>query len=489
MNSSLILALDIGTSSIRAGLFDTRANEIPETMIQIGRDPGLRQGETVIDADELFLQVVSLINDLIGRTGAKNIDYAATSAFWHSLLGIDHDNKATTSVFGWDETRPRSAVRSLRKDLDEDQVHRRTGCRLHASYWPAKILWLKEEKPDAFKNTAKWISFSDYIFLKLFGKTVTSVSMASGTGLFDIRKCAWDLPLLDYLGICEDHLPLVVEADRETFTLSGEYSERWGSLRGVKWFPAVGDGAANNIGVNCVENGRACLMVGTSGAMRVAFEGEVPGEIPPGLWCYRIDRRRIIIGGALSDGGGLYQWLKDNLQLDPIDKTTSNSIENSLPDAHGLTFMPFLAGERSTGYHDDAKGAIIGLTASSGSADIVRSALESVAYRFAAIYSQLNEVAEIREIYASGGALRDSAVWTQIICDVLGKDLHFPQIREASLRGAVLLASEASGQINHIADQGEADVKIFDFNPEYQAIYENGRKRHEDYYKIILNEF
>ena len=107
--------------------------------------------------------------------------------------------------------------------------------------------------------------------------------------------------------------------------------ERWGKLKNAKWFLAIGDGAANNIGANCLKKEKAALMIGTSGAMRVAFEGEVPEKIPFGLWCYRIDRKRIIIGGAFSDGGGLYFWLKKNFRLKKNDDKTEAKIEKRMP--------------------------------------------------------------------------------------------------------------------------------------------------------------
>ena len=149
----------------------------------------------------------------------------------------------------------------------------------------------------------------------------------------------------------------------------------------------------------------------------------------------------------MSDGGGLYRWLKDNFRLKKDDDQTEIEIEKRAPDGHGLTFLPFLAGERSTGYHETAHGAVLGLKTTTDTIDIVQAALESVAYRFAEIYDQLNDVAEIKEIIASGGALRESPVWTQIIADVLAQNMSLPDVREASSRGAVLLALETIGAI------------------------------------------
>jgi gluconokinase len=311
--------------------------------------------------------------------------------------------------------------------------------------------------------------------------------MASGTGIFDIRKCVWDKEVLDFLKIEKENLPEIA-GDRQTFQLNETYAKRWIKLKNAKWFQAIGDGAANNIGANCLTKNKAALMIGTSGAMRVAFAGEPPRKIPNGLWCYRIDRKRILIGGALSDGGGLYRWLKDTHKINDIDDIVEAEIKRRAPDSHGLTFLPFLAGERSTGYNENARGAILGLHSSTSAIEIVQAALESVAYRFAEIFDQLNDVVKIKQIIASGGALRESPLWTQIICDVLNQKMILPETREASSTGAVLLALEAIGEIENIADLKTPKGVTFESNSEKYKIYKKARERHKKFYELIVNE-
>jgi gluconokinase len=228
---------------------------------------------------------------------------------------------------------------------------------------------------------------------------------------------------------------------------------------------------------------QAALMVGTSGAMRVAYAGAPPKKIPDGLWCYRVDRKRVVIGGALSDGGGLYHWLKQNVKL---PKDAEEQIAKRAPDAHGLTFLPFLAGERSTGYHESAAGAVLGLTSATGSVDILQVALESVAYRFAEIFDQLNSVVRIKEIVASGGALRRSPVWTQIIADVLGHDLSMNDVQESSSRGACLLALESIGKMVNIEKFPESAKRTIKVTRDRTGLYRKARNRHADIYKLVI---
>ncbi len=490
MQKSFILALDIGTSSVRAALYDFAGNVLPATMVKNERQLKLTEdGGAEIDALEASQQVEKAIDDVLKK--AKNlggeIQYVAASAFWHSLVGVDKNGKPTTKVFGWADTRSRKQVAVLRENLDENKTHNRTGARFHSSYWTAKLLWLRQEQPKVFRQTARWLSFSDFLSLKFFGATATSVSMASGTGIFDIRKCIWDEEILKFLRLEKENLPEIVAEDSQTFQLNETDAKRWTKLKNARWFQAIGDGAANNIGANCLTENKAALMIGTSGAMRVAFACKLPRTIPNGLWCYRIDRKRILIGGALSDGGGLYRWLKDTHKINDIDDIVEAEIARRTPDSHGLTFLPFLAGERSTGYNENARGAILGLHSSTTAVEIVQAALESVAYRFAEIFDQLNDVCKIREIIASGGALRESPVWTQIICDVLNQKMSLPESREASSTGAVLLALETIGKIENIADLKTLKGAGFRPNAAKHKIYKKAQERHKKFYNLIVN--
>ncbi len=459
MTQKLILGLDIGTSSVRAALYDLTGDMMPATLVKNERAlETTDDGGSEIDAEVALRQVVKTIDEVLRQPAARTsqIAYVAPCAFWHSLVGVDKKGNPTTKVYGWADTRSGKYTRVLRKRFDETEVHNRTGARFHSSYWPAKLLWLRNELPDAFERTSLWLSFSDFVVLRLFGVATTSISMASGTGILDLRACGWDAKLVRFLGVNRSDLPLISDGPY-TFRLIEKFRDRWRRLKNAEWFPAIGDGAANNIGAGCVKSSTAGLMIGTSGAMRVVFEGDPPEDIPPGLWCYRIDRSRGIAGGALSDGGGLYAWLKELLKVDLPDDAIAQKMAERGADAHGLTLMPFFAGERSTGYHEDAAGSIAGLRTSHDAIDILQAAMESIAFRFAEVFDQIKQIAPVKKLVVSGGALEASAVWRQIVADVLGRDIEVFCGEEASMRGAVLLALESLGKIENIQKSFDQD--------------------------------
>jgi gluconokinase len=489
----LVLALDIGTSSVRAAVFDASAREIENTMSRIERTLCTTQdGGAEINADEAAAQVAQAIDNTLARFDAANlnaeIEIVATSCFWHSLVGVDGEGRAATPVYGWADTRAVNAAEELKRRFDERATHARTGCRFHSSYWPAKLLWLSAEQSDVYKTVARWMSFGEYVALRFFGETAVSVSMASGTGLLVTRTCTWDAELLAGLGLSSEKLSRLANSDKTFTRLTENYARRWPRLRHARWFPALGDGAANNIGEGCVTSERAALMIGTSGAIRVMHEGELSASIPPELWCYRADSRRTVCGGALSDGGGLYHWMSATLAFSHEAKAAEDALAAMEPDAHGLTLLPFWAGERSTGWSAAARGAILGFTMHTQPLDILRAAMEAVAYRFALIARALCALATQTEIFASGGALHASPVWTQMLADVLNRQLTLSAVHEASSRGAVLHALEATGTIKNIADIDAPRAQTFDPEATRHARYMLGLERQEKLYARLISD-
>jgi gluconokinase len=250
-------------------------------------------------------------------------------------------------------------------------------------------------------------------------------------------------------------------------------------------FPAIGDGAANSIGAGCTSKDKVALMIGTSGAMRVIFAGDPPASVPPELWCYRVDRTRVIVGGALSDGGGLYQWFRESLPGNYDSELIEMELARMDPDAHGLTILPFWSGERSTGWNADARGAILGLSSQTRPIEILRAAMESIAYRFALIATALEPLAPEATIMASGNALRSSRVWVQILADVLGRPVTLCQEAEASMRGAALLALEAAGKIQSIAEFSVPVETVFEPTMSHHERYRDGLARQQRVYETI----
>jgi gluconokinase len=420
-----VLALDVGSSSVRAQQFDDRGESAGE----------LRQEE--YDSDDPT-EVAAAAQRVLGGEEPD-----ATSCFAHSLVAVDEDWNALTPILGWRDTRSADAAERLAQRLDAEAIHARTGAFLHPSFWPAKLAWLAETDPEIFRRAAWFVSFADF----LRRAPETSLGMASTSGLLDLATHDWDEELLSTLGLDRDRLPRVTDV------------------------PLWPDAACSNAGAGCTTRDRAALMVGTSGAFRVLYESERP-QPRPGLFLYLADEHHIVEGGALSDGGNLYEWLERTLG------DVQGSLANRDPSDHGLVFLPFLGGERSTGWNPHARGTVYGLTLETTPLDLRQAAYEGVAFRFAAIADLLPGV---NEVVATGGGLLHDRDWIQIVADALARPIHVSGVPEASLRGAAVLALERLG--HEVAEAPIAEV--VEPRADRAEAYRTGREQHQKLYEVL----
>ncbi len=452
-----VLALDVGTSSVRAVVHDALGRPVAGESAQTKYEPTHgHDGRADFDADHLVDAAQAVIEKAMRRD--RELAAVGTSCFWHGLLAVDGHDRPVTPLVTWRDTRSAAYADELRRRVDPEAVHRRTGCFVHASFWPAKLAWLKGEHPDAFARAARFVSFSDYLYGRLVGSTATSISMASGTGLLDLGTDGWDEELLDVLGLDATRLP----------ELSDDPVEHEGRL----WLPALGDGACSNVGAGCVTRERAVLMIGTSGAFRTLSEA-ASRRPRPSLFCYRLDARRVVEGGSLSDGGNLYAWLEKTIGVDG-----TAGIAQRPPAGHGLAFLTLLGGERSPGWNARARGAIAGLSFDTEPQDILQAALEGVAFRFAEIAELMPEV---REVVAAGYALAVDGDWAQIIADVLERPIALSGVEEASARGAAALALERLG----IEPEPAPIARVVDPRPERFEALRVARERQRELYEAV----
>jgi gluconokinase len=443
----MILSIDMGTSSVRALLFDGQGREVEAAGGR--REVSYHQtadGTAEADPEELFGLLGECVDDALAGAGERRgpIEAVAFSSFLHGMLGVSAEGRPLTPAYSWADTRSAPEAEELSGVLDSEEVRQRTGCPLHPSYYAPKLRWLARTDPETFRQVDWWCSPAEYCLYRLFAVRRCTLSLASGTGLLDVRTCRWDLALLDATETRQERLSEL--AGSPLTGLSAPHRSRWPSLARVPWFPAASDAACSSIGSGCGAADTVAVMIGTSGAMRVVLPS-CPSLVPPGLWCYRLDYRRVLLGGVLGNAGNLRRWMSDTLALGRSAEQADAEILGRGPHAHGLTVLPFFTGERSTGWDPHARAAITGMSLSTTPLDILQAGMEAVAYRLAAIFDLLLRAApEPSRIVASGGALVRSRAWTQVVADVLERPVTRSLASEASCRGAALLALEALGR-------------------------------------------
>ena len=474
---ALVLTIDIGTSAVRILIFDCLGRAIEGIE---ARQPleikTTADGASEADPDLILERTWRCIDSVMEQAASlgQRIEGVASCTFVGNILGVNSSNQAVTPITTYADTRAYSEVVGLQAEFDEAAVHDRTGCHFHPCYLPAYFRWFAKTKPDIFKKVSRWMSIGEYLEVKLFGESAVSYSVASWSGLLNRHDLVWDEDLLRALPIMEDQLSPLVDSNHFRRGLRPEFANRWLALQNIAWFPALGDGATANIGSGCISAERVALTVGTTSALRAVVDFPI-SQIPEGLWCYRVDSRRSLPGGALSEGGSLFSWLTETLKLRSLSEV-EQALAKMEPDAHGLTVLPFLAGERAPGWAGHARATIHGLSLATTSLEIVRAGLEAVAYRIAIVFELLRQpLPSEPQIVASGGALLHSPSWLQIMADTLGRPVAVSEVLEASGRGAALLALEALGILKNLSEAPDFVGPAHD--PDF--------KRHERYLTAI----
>jgi gluconokinase len=485
-----VLSIDIGSSSVRACLFDERGTPAAGTASRrTHRFVFAGGGRVEADPDALAGLVEQCIDETLQGPAAADHRVAAVACatFLHGMIGADREGRALTPVITWADSRSIEQSVRLGSMIDPEELLQRTGCPVHPAYFPSKLLWFREKLPDVFGRVQWWCTIGEYCLRRFAGSAACSLSMASGTGLLNRRTEGWDAELLSTLGVGESLLSPVGDLDSPIRGTLPLYALRWPALRDAAWFPPLSDGACSNVGSGCESADRIALMIGTTGAMRaVRPAGSAP--VPQGLWAYRLDRGREMVGGVLGDGGNLFEWMSGavspGLTLEQIDA----ALLAAVPAGHGLTVLPFLTGERSTGWDPRARGAVCGLEWDTKGLDILQAGMEAVAYRFAAILAALRPAAPAaRELVGTGGALSSSSAWGQVLADVLEVPLGCSSEPEASSRGAALLALESLGLVADAASVRPRIVRTFFPRADAAAAHRSAFKRQERL-RVALSE-
>lgn len=464
MDKQAIMGVDIGTTGCRAVIYrqdgTILANQNEDYALYTPQAAWAEQ--EVHDIYQAFIKVVSrAVKE--AALPPNQISGMCFSSVMHSLIPIDSAGEPLHRMLTWADSRGQKYTEKLRLEQDIREMYRKTGCPMHPMYPLSKILWFKNERPDIFNQTAKFIGIKEYICHKLFGKYLVDKSIATATAIYNLHTLSWDQDLLAVLGISEERLSEVVPTTFVVPSINPEVAAALGLSPDTAVIIGASDGILSNIGSGGVNPGQVTAMIGTSGAVRVVTDRpQIDDKMR--TWCYNMTENYWVLGGAINNGGIAYRWARDKfaateqhvaekLGLDTYEILTRYA-EKKPAGSDGLIMLPLFSGERAPYYNANARGVLFGLNLNHGKRHLVRATLEGITYAMYSVFSALEEVSgKSNEIRVSGSFTR-STLWVQIMADVFGRVISVPGQPEGSAFGAAVLGMYALGMINDIKEVG-----------------------------------
>jgi gluconokinase len=434
-----------------------------------------------------------VLGRVVGQSGIEPEKVAGISfsGIWQSMLPVDQHGDPLGRALLWADQRSLDQSLRLSAELNPVDIKSRTGCTIHPMYFLPRLLWFKEEAPEILRHTRAFISIKDYVLSRLFGELLTDKSMASGTGLWRMASMDWDEDLLAHIGLTKNILPRLVEPTTLLQNgLKAEFAGRMGLLAGTPGVIGAADGALAHLGGAGLVDDRMSLTVGTGSALRLR-KPEPFVRPDTQAWCYYLAENNWLSGGVIQDAGNVLDWYAKNFMTSPAESTDVFARLNRYaaeiePGAGGLIFLPFLSGERCPNNRPDVRGAVYGLNFSHTKKHLARAVMEGIAYRIASVYQMLAGGSD-PDLVVTGGLLK-SPVWLKIISDYLGKKLWFPNEKETTAWGAILIGLKALGVVetmtalNRYVGIEACQMPDADANREYQRV---DRAYRELYQKIF----
>jgi gluconokinase len=419
-----------------------------------------------LDPQAVYDAVAACLRACVNHAAIQGVPlkFIAFSAALHSFIAVDGAGRPLTHCITWADMRAAEFNAELSRCCNR-QIYAKTGCPGNAIYMPAKILWLQKYRPAIFESVYKYVTIKEFVLHQLTGEWVVDYGVASGGGLLNLKTLKWDRQILQFLGISPAQLSALV--DGPSFVrMSSSAREAFGDE--IPLVVGSGDGQLANLGAGTYGTHQWVATVGSSGAIR-AFSPNPILDHQQRTWCYRLDAKACVVGGAINNGGLVLNWLIENCfqseqamaeqQQRNIYGILNDHVQDIPAGSNGLLFLPFFTGERSPDWNSKARGLIIGLGISHSRKELVKAAMEGVVLRLYSNFRILQEhLGESQAIIVNGG-FTQSPVWLQIMADIFNTKLNLYEHTVNSTLGAVFMGLKALGRIDNY-DQVQAALPL-----------------------------
>ncbi|WP_053362246.1 gluconokinase [Bacillus sp. FJAT-27251] len=478
MSKEFVIGLDLGTTSVKACVFNLKGKVISEVE-KLNTFAYPQPGWSEQDPVEIERSAVLAVREAIGLAGIQKGEIISLgfSAAMHSLICVNQNGEPISPAVIWADGRSQAQAETIKKTIG-DTVYAKTGTPIHPMTPFAKLLWMKENNYEPYLKAASFMSIKEYLLLCWFSQRMIDYSMASATGLFNPATLDWEPELLELTGIRREQLSEIVPPTQVLTGIRADIAEQMGIDPDMPFVMGAADGQLANLGIGAILPGEVAVSVGTSGAIRQLTK-EIKIDESQETFCYSFTADTAIIGGPTNNGGIALQWLKDLFNYQGSFTEFLREAEKVAPGAEGLLFLPYLNGERAPVWNQRAKGNFYGISITHKREHFIRAVLEGVTFNLHQIGEALERSAgETKRLYVNGGLAR-SPLWLQMMADVFEADIYVSETHHSAAWGAAWTALVATGTVSSFEEikknipMSEPIVPNQENSLTYKAIYSN----------------
>jgi gluconokinase len=460
----VVIGIDTGTTAtkaIAAGL-DGQLRALASVHYPLSV-PG--PGRAELDPVRLRDAAIEALVDVAGqcREHGDRVIAVSLSAFLHALVPMDHDGRPLGPLVTWADGRAAAQSDELAEAGLAKKLQARTGAPVHPMTPLTKLAWWKATDPGTLRDTPRWGGVKELVLAGLADAPyLVDLSIASGTGMYDIHAGHWDPEALDIAGVRPGQLANVVPTT-DKLRLRGEVAAAAGLSADTPLIIGAADGPLANLGVGATPAGVAAVSLGTSGALRTVVDAPT-ADAAGRLFCYALTEQRWVIGGAINNAGSVIRWAGQSLaggferpgaegeDPDVRDAALLTEAAGAPAGSDGLLCLPYLLGERAPWWRSGMRGAYIGLRREHGRPHLVRAAVEGVCQQLALVRDSFAaENFPVTEVRATGGAVA-SELWIGVLAAALDLPVSIADTPEGTALGACLLGLHALGELPNLDD-------------------------------------
>ena len=444
--AEVALGLDLGTSGVRV----VATNSEGELLDEVTRSYELhtpRPGWTEQDPEDWKRETLAALKELAGRLEPHTILGLGLSGQMHGMVPLDAQGNVVRNATLWNDQRTAEAVKEMLERVPLATFIGRSGNPPITGFHVCKLLWLRSEEPENFAKTEHSLLPKDYLGYVLTGEMRSEPTDNSGTNCFNLEHKRWDEEILEELELSPSLFPEVIASHDVTGKITREIAEQTGLPEGLPVIAGAGDNAAaaTGLGLSSRRPDLGSVSLGTSGVIFAPLQEARPD--PQGrvhLFCHA-DGGYNLLGVTLSAAGS-FQWYRDTFAPDKSFDALVELAARSSPGCNGVTFKPYLAGERTPHLKPDLRGSFTGLSLAATPGDMVRSVLEGVAFSLRDALDIIQPLAKLERALVTGGGATSEG-WLQMVSDVLELPLGRPEQNQGAAYGAALLALQGVGAV------------------------------------------